>query len=331
MYVTEAQVAEVLTPAEALAAVRVVLRAARARRGRQPAARAHRAARRRARGHAVRRPRARVRRLEDVRVAAGRRVVSRRAVLARDRRARRGRRGGHARAAAHRSRVCRRRAACSHATVRERSACSAAAARLRRTWPRCGRRCRRSRRFVSAGRERRSSRERQAAGGCDVVVTATTSKEPVLHGEWLREGAFVCAIGANDPESRELDDAVLERASVRLHRLARAVAARGGRPDRPRSTGRRCPSCRTSSRARARPHERARDRALQVERARSVGPCRSRARRRVAFLDLAPVSAASHRPLQSVPGTDAGIPPARPECLSHEWFRKGCGRSVTHS
>jgi ornithine cyclodeaminase/alanine dehydrogenase-like protein (mu-crystallin family) len=55
--------------------------------------------------------------------------------------------------------------------------------------------------------------ERQVAGGCDVVVTATTSKEPVLHGDWLREGAFVCAVGANDPASRELDDGVLERAS----------------------------------------------------------------------------------------------------------------------
>lgn len=54
--------------------------------------------------------------------------------------------------------------------------------------------------------------ERQAAGGCDVVVTATTSKEPVLQGAWLREGAFVCAVGANDPGSRELDDAVLDRA-----------------------------------------------------------------------------------------------------------------------
>ena len=53
----------------------------------------------------------------------------------------------------------------------------------------------------------------QAAGGCDVVVTATTSKEPVLRGEWLSEGAFVCAVGANDLASRELDDDVLERAS----------------------------------------------------------------------------------------------------------------------
>jgi alanine dehydrogenase len=55
--------------------------------------------------------------------------------------------------------------------------------------------------------------ERRAAAGCDIVVTATTSKEPVLRGEWLSEGAFVCGVGANDPGSRELDDAVLERAS----------------------------------------------------------------------------------------------------------------------
>jgi alanine dehydrogenase len=51
------------------------------------------------------------------------------------------------------------------------------------------------------------------AGGCDVVVTATTSKDPVLRGEWLRQGALVLAIGANDPASRELDNVVLERAS----------------------------------------------------------------------------------------------------------------------
>jgi ornithine cyclodeaminase/alanine dehydrogenase-like protein (mu-crystallin family) len=51
------------------------------------------------------------------------------------------------------------------------------------------------------------------AGAQDVVVTATTSKDPVLRGEWLRPGALVCAIGANEPSSRELDNVVLERAS----------------------------------------------------------------------------------------------------------------------
>ena len=53
----------------------------------------------------------------------------------------------------------------------------------------------------------------QHAGACDVVVTATTSKDPVLRGDWLTEGALVCAIGANDPRARELDNVVLARAS----------------------------------------------------------------------------------------------------------------------
>jgi alanine dehydrogenase len=51
------------------------------------------------------------------------------------------------------------------------------------------------------------------AGEQDVVVTVTTSKDPVLRGEWLQPGALVCAVGANDPRSRELDNAVLERAT----------------------------------------------------------------------------------------------------------------------
>jgi ornithine cyclodeaminase/alanine dehydrogenase-like protein (mu-crystallin family) len=47
----------------------------------------------------------------------------------------------------------------------------------------------------------------------DVVVTITSSRDPVLRGEWLRPGALVCAAGANRIEARELDNAVLERAS----------------------------------------------------------------------------------------------------------------------
>ncbi len=48
---------------------------------------------------------------------------------------------------------------------------------------------------------------------CDIVVTVTGSPDPVLRGEWLNPGALVCAVGANDGKRRELDNAVLERAS----------------------------------------------------------------------------------------------------------------------
>jgi alanine dehydrogenase len=47
----------------------------------------------------------------------------------------------------------------------------------------------------------------------DVVVTITTSRDPVLRGEWLRPGALVCAVGANNAAARELDNVVVERAS----------------------------------------------------------------------------------------------------------------------
>jgi alanine dehydrogenase len=46
----------------------------------------------------------------------------------------------------------------------------------------------------------------------DVVVTVTTSRDPVLRGEWLQPGALVCAVGANIRQARELDNVVLERA-----------------------------------------------------------------------------------------------------------------------
>lgn len=47
----------------------------------------------------------------------------------------------------------------------------------------------------------------------DVVVTATSSRDPVLRGDWLRPGALVCAAGATRREARELDNVVLERAT----------------------------------------------------------------------------------------------------------------------
>ena len=62
------------------------------------------------------------------------------------------------------------------------------------------------------GAERAES-HRESAEDADVVVTATSSKDPVLRGDWLKAGALVCAIGANHPSRRELDDAVLERAT----------------------------------------------------------------------------------------------------------------------
>ena len=45
-----------------------------------------------------------------------------------------------------------------------------------------------------------------AVRNADVVVTATSSKTPVLRGAWLKPGCHVNAIGACRPDWRELDD-----------------------------------------------------------------------------------------------------------------------------
>jgi ornithine cyclodeaminase/alanine dehydrogenase-like protein (mu-crystallin family) len=49
----------------------------------------------------------------------------------------------------------------------------------------------------------------RALRDAQVVVTATSAREPVLRREWLAAGAHVNAIGASAPTSRELDTATL--------------------------------------------------------------------------------------------------------------------------
>ena len=60
---------------------------------------------------------------------------------------------------------------------------------------------------------RATSSAEEAVRGADVVVTATTSKTPVLFGEWLSPGVHINAIGGLSPW-RELDDEVLRRVRV---------------------------------------------------------------------------------------------------------------------
>ena len=48
----------------------------------------------------------------------------------------------------------------------------------------------------------------------DIVVTASTSKTPVLNGDWLDKGTHVNAIGSHTPDSRELDATAIKRAKV---------------------------------------------------------------------------------------------------------------------
>ncbi|HET7028492.1 MAG TPA: ornithine cyclodeaminase family protein [Candidatus Limnocylindrales bacterium] len=66
-----------------------------------------------------------------------------------------------------------------------------------------------------------------AVDGADIVVTATTSRTPVLDGAWLSPGAFVAAVGAPRPDWRELDDRLLGSARLVVDSRAAAAAESG--------------------------------------------------------------------------------------------------------
>ena len=55
---------------------------------------------------------------------------------------------------------------------------------------------------------------REAVSGADIVVTSTTSTNPVLDGSWLAPGMHVNAIGANFPQKHELDGEAIRRCDV---------------------------------------------------------------------------------------------------------------------
>lgn len=54
----------------------------------------------------------------------------------------------------------------------------------------------------------------QAVRDADVIVTVTSSKAPVLKGDWLKPGCHVNAVGACRPNWRELDDEAMKQSIV---------------------------------------------------------------------------------------------------------------------
>jgi len=58
---------------------------------------------------------------------------------------------------------------------------------------------------------------------CDVLVTTTPSRSPIIKSEWIHEGTHINAIGADAPGKEELDPLLLKRAQVFVDDFPQAV------------------------------------------------------------------------------------------------------------
>jgi thiomorpholine-carboxylate dehydrogenase len=67
-----------------------------------------------------------------------------------------------------------------------------------------------ARRFASQCGGMPMATAESAVRGADVVVTVSSTREPLVRGAWLAEGALVCAVGAVGPDKRELDNDAMQ-------------------------------------------------------------------------------------------------------------------------
>lgn len=66
-----------------------------------------------------------------------------------------------------------------------------------------------------------------AVDGADLICTVTASREPVLEGAWVAEGAHINAVGAALPTARELDTEAVRRSRLFVDRRESALAEAG--------------------------------------------------------------------------------------------------------
>lgn len=67
----------------------------------------------------------------------------------------------------------------------------------------------------------------EAVHGADLIVTATSSQEPVINREWVSPGAHVNAIGTHSPNAREVDGATMGAARIFTDRRESALNEAG--------------------------------------------------------------------------------------------------------
>ena len=66
-----------------------------------------------------------------------------------------------------------------------------------------------------------------ALQGADLIVTATSARQPVLKKQWLSSGTHINAVGTFSPQSREIDGATMAAARIFVDRLESALSEAG--------------------------------------------------------------------------------------------------------
>ena len=68
---------------------------------------------------------------------------------------------------------------------------------------------------------------KECVAGADLICTTTSSREPILHGDWIPDGAHVNAVGACFAGTRELDTPAVSRSRLYVDRMESALAEAG--------------------------------------------------------------------------------------------------------
>jgi len=68
---------------------------------------------------------------------------------------------------------------------------------------------------------------RAAVEGCDIIITASTSKTPVFDGAWVAAGTHINGVGSHSLDARELDATIVRRSKVVVDLREAALAEAG--------------------------------------------------------------------------------------------------------
>jgi ornithine cyclodeaminase/alanine dehydrogenase-like protein (mu-crystallin family) len=82
-------------------------------------------------------------------------------------------------------------------------------------------------RIFSRTKQQNARSIEEAVKGADIIVTATSAKEPILKREWISPGSHINAVGSSIKSTRELDSETVKAASLFVDRRESTLSESG--------------------------------------------------------------------------------------------------------